>query len=180
MENFNFDQVISVGTILAVLILLAKVFRWVGKTDALHDTFSDFMKEIRGDIKKILSGMAPQTVIAGSPLRLSPLGEHLASALKVYVWAHNMSSTLLLREDTSDQIKKMSEYEVQEYCMKFCTETFKFPDEQSQRMHGLAFENGIKIEEVKKVYAVMLRDLLIEKRHASTLAEEITDDDIPF
>ena len=179
MENINFDQVISVGTVVAVLILLAKVFRWVGKTDALNDTFSGFITEIRADIKTILSGMTPQTVMAGSPLRLSPLGERIFNILSVDAWAHNISSALLISDDTGDKIKKMSAYLLHEYCMAYCM-SFEFRDDLSQQMFSAAFDSGINIEEVKKVYAVALRDALLKKRHASTVEEEITDADIPF
>ena len=179
MEGISWLQAISLLGLIAALGGIAKIFMWVGRIDAMRDSVTDFMKEIRSDIKKILGNMEPRTVVAGSPLQLSDLGEQIADTLSVRPWAHVMSSGILL-DETYDNVREMSEYELQEFCMNYCTSVFSFPEETLDRMANVAFNHGIKVKEVKKVYAVLLRDQIREKRNRTTTVETITDDDIPF
>ena len=61
-----------INTSISVVVLLAicggvfKIGRWVDRIEADQDAFKDFMREIRDDIKKIISKLPPTPVTGNS------------------------------------------------------------------------------------------------------------------
>ena len=124
--------------------------------------------------------MEPRTVTGGSPLRLSSLGVQIAEELNVKSWAEHESRTLL--SDIKDRIIEQSKYELQSFCEDYCKDRSHFSDLENRSIDDAAYNNAVSTEDIQRIYAVLLRDEILEKRDNVTVEEEIeiTDDDIPF
>lgn len=169
-----------ISLVLIVGGLIYKFADWRGRVEEGRSSAAEFMKEIRGDIKTILERMEPRTVTGGSPLRLSSLGAQIADELDVKSWAEHKSKTLL--SNIKDLIIEQSKYELQSFCEEYCEDRSHFATIDNRRIDDAAYNNAVSTEDIQRIYAVLLRDEILEKRGNVTVEEEveITDDDIPF
>ena len=69
---------VSLGGVVAVIGLVFAVGIWKGKVDSDRTNFKDFMKEVRDDIKTILSRLQTPEATRSSPLRLTDFGKDLS------------------------------------------------------------------------------------------------------
>ena len=83
---------VYVALMLAALGAGAKLMMWIGGMNAHKAAVTEFMAEIRDDIKSILRRLSP-AVASGSPLRLTDLGKAIAESLEASTWPN------VLRQD---------------------------------------------------------------------------------
>ena len=100
----------ALAVITAVFTVIWKTATWKAKVDSDRSTFKStlesFIKEIRDDIKGILSRLpsTPAPVGSGSPLRLTDFGERIAKHFGADNWASELAPTLV------DDIRGMQPY----------------------------------------------------------------------
>ena len=128
---------------------------WIGKVNTnlstLNTSLSQFMKEIRDDIKKIFERLPSPTLSGSSPLRLNELGRSISEKLEGRTWAEETAPQLV------GKMRDKSSYEIQSQCFDFVEQAEL---EQSMRKAVLdcAYENGISEDQVLDVLAIELRD----------------------
>ena len=148
---------LAVIAIIAVASALITFGTWIGSVNTDRANFRDFMKEVRKDIKEILKRLPshPPELTSSSPLTLTDFGQELAEG----VGAKEIAEGLVprVREDVSG----MDPYSVQEYCLTFLTSQYEPPPEINLRINQVAYDRGVKREQVLRVIAIELRDLLI-------------------
>lgn len=152
--------------VLAVIGLVFAIGKWVGGVNEhkrgieqgfadQRKALSDFMSEIRNDIKNILSRLPPATVAGGSPLRLTELGQAVSDALDVSAWAERTAPTLSARTQGKQP------HEIQDLCFAYIVEEFQPDEDMDTKINASAYENGIEREQVLRVLAIELRDKLL-------------------
>ena len=152
----------AVGVVIWMARWFGKHGEWVKGMDEFKlDTkkalaeIRDDINEMRHDIKKLLSAQ-PRNVLAGtSPLQLTDLGEDVSKRVGAVAWAMQAAPRL------ADQMRGMNAYEIQEFCMDYMRNGYQRTPEQDQSFKECAYENGIKLEQVLDVCAVVLRDRLL-------------------
>ena len=121
----------------------------------LRNEVKDDIKELRIDIKTLL-GREPAIADAGSPLHLNELGKKVSS----YVGAKGIAE-----QEAPHVIKVLpsrNPYDIQVFCKQYFAEggTFKPTNDQLDTFKRCAFDHGIKLEQVRYVCALELRDEL--------------------
>ena len=151
-------QIVLIGVTVTVGIVagLIKIGTWKGNVDSDRESFKEFMKEIRGDIKKILERLPPQTIAGSSPLSLTELGKTISEHIDARRIANELAG------DLSESLQDKSHYDIQERCAEFINSEFKPSPIQDKIIRECAYEHGVKIEQVKNVIAIELRDAVIE------------------
>lgn len=161
MEGVTLGSMVAGAVVLLVAVVtgLMKFATWKGGVDEhrkeINGTLRDFMAEIRDDIKTILGRLPSPSIVGGSPLRLTELGEKISRALDLSAWASRTAA------DLRGAVRDKSAYEVQEFCFNYVRE-FEPDGEQDEKIKECAFENGIDIRSVLDVLAVELRDELLD------------------
>ena len=157
---------ILIATI-AVIGIVVKLAMWAEKVnqtrsdfDTQRTTLSDFMAEIRDDIKNILTRLPPTAVAGGSPLQLTDLGRKISDALDAASWAVRIAPGMKHR------IEGKQPYEVQDICFEYIENDFEPTGEQEAQIKACAYENGIEAKQVRDVLAVELRDRLLAMSQA--------------
>lgn len=153
-----------VVVVLSALGVLIWVTRWFTKHDSWAKGMDEFksdtkttLAEIRDDIKKILVAL-PKNVLAGtSPVQLTDLGKTVSKSVGAAAWAEKEASKLV------GDVKGKTAYDVQDYCFKHMKECELAPDDDRVAKE-CAFQHGIKLEQVLDVFAVELRDRLLDIR----------------
>ena len=113
------------------------------------------MREIREKIDKIFERL-PRKVAAGdSPIRLTDLGRAVSGQLNVGAWADRHAV-----QWKSDFDGKQA-YEIQEFCFSHVDGEDVFSDVELRAIKQNAYENGLDEEQVRRVYAIELRDRLL-------------------
>lgn len=129
---------------------------WGGRVQEHKKGVTEFMKEIRDDIKKIFDRLPPNPVGAGSPMKLTELGEEISKEISAKQWAIRTAESLV------GKIEGKKEFEVYDFCVKYVNEDFQPTEEQNDMLRESAYEHGIKNEQVLGVLAVELRDALLK------------------
>ena len=160
----------SPAAIIAVVTALIGIGIWIGKVifnlSALNTSLSDFMKEIRTDIKKIFERLPSPTLSENSPLRLNTLGQSISEKLKGQTWAKQAATQLV------GTVQGKSPYEIQSQCFDFVEET-ELGQSMRKAVLDCAYENGISEDQVLDVLAIELRDIVL------SLTGHHLPDDIP-
>ncbi len=127
---------------------------WKGEVDNDRANFNDFMKEVRSDIKQLLTRLPEKPLSSSSPIRLTELGERISQSIDAKSWAEETAKKLKSDTEHSDP------FEIQQ---KSFDEAKNFePDEiLLKKMRNSAFQEGIDIDDVKDVLGVELRDRLL-------------------
>ena len=139
----------------AVLGSLGKLIHWMGKMEEHRSSVSEFMGEIRTDIKQIFDRLPIPTVANGSPVRLTDLGRTIAKSLRAKEWAVSIATSAL------PEVVNKRPFEVEEFSRKY-VETRLDPKFQD-RVAACAYEFGTKRENVNSVLWVVLRDELLPR-----------------
>ena len=147
--------------VIAVLGGLAKLIHWMGKVeehrkgaDEHRKTVSDFMAEIRGDIKQILGRLSP-SMEGASPLRLTPFGEKMSEWLKAKAWAASPAPSLRTR------VEGMQPAKIDLFCREY-VRGIELGDDWEQRVIDCAYEFGTDSSAVHDVLHIELRDALLK------------------
>lgn len=155
------------ATYIAIVTIAGLVFavgRWVGSVNTFRETvektltaIKEDIKEIKGDIKRILERLPPTTVAGESPLKLTELGKSISKKLEADAWSRRTASAL------TDRVQEKTPYEIQEFCFQFVKKgAFNPSDELLRRMQDCAGNHAVSLEQVQDVFAVELRDAFME------------------
>lgn len=160
-------------TITLVTALITAVWRASGwwKEHALKHTATDekltsidkVLAEIRADIKALTDefrrfiGARPQVAVSDSPMRLNELGEKVSACVKAKAIAEQEAPNARKR------LSSHNPYDVQDHCKQYFAEVGDFTPSATQldTFKRCAYEHGIKLEQVRYVCAIELRDELL-------------------
>ena len=173
----------NLGTVAAVVaavaVMVGSIFgagRWVERINTKHTTlqgnidrnlqaFKDFAREIRDDvrevredIKGILLHLKPDTVISGSPLRLTDLGQSISRKLGASAWATERAEQLIGR------VSDAAAYDIQAFAFEYVEKERPPDDAMEATIKQCAYEHGLKHKQVLNVLAIELRDRLLRLR----------------
>lgn len=140
--------------IISVAGALLAIGQWIGHVNSDRNSFSDFMKEIRDDIKQILRRLPNSPVNSQSPLQLNDLGEQIAEDLEARDWAISLADGLI------DRIGAMEDYEIDAYCRKYVQD---LGDDWRKKVMSSAYRFGLPKDDVEIVLAVVLRNVVLER-----------------
>ena len=131
---------------------------WAGRVDSDRTAFRDFMKEMREKIDKILERLPPPPAVAsGSPVTLTERGRTISDALNAKTWASGQANKLL------DTMRGKPEYEIHDLCVEHVQREYEEDNALHEEIRSGAYEHGIEVEQVQKVFAVELRDELLRR-----------------
>ena len=151
---------LTYGVILAVVTtvgtILWKIFWWVAKIDPLPAGFSELAKEIRGDIKQILSRLPPAPVASASPATLTDYGKKIAERFGASTWASQIAPTIIGR------VANKEAFEIDEFCRDYVEK--ELDNTHVTLVAQVAYEFGIEHQKVRNVLRVVLRDELLNRR----------------
>jgi len=118
--------------------------------------FWQSMKQVEEKISNIPEHLPlPAVVEAQSPLQLSKFGKKISDNLSVDKWAADHALCLV------DKASEKQEFEIFEMCMEYVGDQFDNDLNFNRNFRKGAYEVGTDVEQVKKVYAVELRDALL-------------------
>ena len=164
----------ALGLIGGIVLTILKIGEWKARREStetsleksfksLETTLTDFMAEIRTDVKKIFQRME-STVSGESPLKLTELGQSISETLGAAAWAERTA------KETADKIPDKQPYVIQTYCFDFVRRSDMLSDELTRKIQESAYNNGIEVARVEDVLAIELRDALL-KIHGLAPAE---------
>ena len=168
LTGYGVNNMESINPIwLAIVIItiagvLVRIGIWIGSVNTDRKNFSGFMTDIRGDIKDIrekisgiLLSIKSPSITSDSPLRLSELGKRVSVNINAEDWAKVKAREIV--EKTRD----LDVFQIQELSFETAL-NFEPEEELSKKMRDSAFKEGINLNDVRKVFAVVLRDELLE------------------
>ncbi len=142
--------------ILAVATALIRAGMWVGGVNEHKRVVTDFMAEIREDIKKLLRRSGSAGVTGDSPLRLNELGDAIAAELDAASWAQQTAARV------RDRVEGERPYEIQEFCLEYLdSEEFRPSEEFTVAIRTCAYDHGLDDDQVRFGLAIVLRDELL-------------------
>ena len=134
---------------------------WVGQVNSDRKSFKTFISEVREDMAEIrkkfediLFRLTPASVTLSSPLRLTDLGEEIATDLKAYEWAAELAPSL------QENVKDMFPWEVDDFCNDYVQSSLS--DRMSKKVGPSAYQHGLDRSGVRAVLRVVLRDELLK------------------
>ena len=149
---------------LAVIGTVWKFGAWYGAVNSDRESFKDFTKEIRNElkaihteIKRIFEKMPSSTVETKSPVTLTELGETVSKSVNAPQWAAEQASTLL-----RDAFGK-AEFEVFDLCVEHVDRKFRTNPDFRRLVRAAAYDQGTSEIDVLKVYHVVLRDEVLKQ-----------------
>ena len=170
---------LSWAVALAAGTLLFKLGSWYNAVNSDRDSFKAFMKTVQdkfdriddqfaavhakfdvvhASIQKILFRMSSPTVAQSSPLSLTDLGREVSQELDARGWAERTAPGM------AAHTKGMDPYTIQQTCFEHFRADFDFGPDMEARIRSCAYERGIDREHVVRVFAIELRDKLLEGR----------------
>ena len=143
--------------VLAVVVIggIVKFSRWTGKVDADRASFASFMTEIRDKLDQILLRLPRPEVASASPITLTDFGRSLALDVGAGEVARGLVPSL------REPVRGMDPYQLQEYCLEFMADIHRPPPELDSLINKVAYDRGVKREQVLRVIAIELRDQLL-------------------
>lgn len=178
----NFIGVLLGGAFLAGYVIW-KVSAWKTSMESdrstlktgfasLEKTLTDFMQEIRTDVKEIFLRLPAETARSSSPITLTELGQQIAEEIKVDTWLNEYTEKVQkgIQPDTNP-------YEIQEACFRYADEQFmedltavteinKAVSEIDKSaikadIELSAYNHGLPLDKVLRVVGVKLRDNIL-------------------
>ena len=113
------------------------------------------MKEIRAKLDQIFLRLPPATVAGESPLRLTELGSAISKELDATGWADQRATTV------KEEVEGDDPYGIQKFCFEYA-DTDVFPRDLRRAIRKSAFQHGLDENQVRRVFAIELRDKLLE------------------
>ena len=154
LEEMSFENPLVYWIALGIAGLIFGIGTWVGAVNADRRSFKEFMTEVRDDLKKILARLPPRVFAGESPIELTDLGKNISTRLNGKDWAEEHAGPL------REKIKGKEPYTVQEMCFEYA-KGYEPGEDMERMIQTIAYENGIKREDVLDVLALELRDRLI-------------------
>ena len=151
------------GVIIGALILVYALARglialgeWIGAVNTDRRSLHAFMVEVRADIKEILRRLSDRQVSeTASPLRLTEFGKTISKALEVERWARTTAAEL------RPSAEGKAEFEIFDLCVDYVAQLIETDQEMFREMRSGAYQHGIGMEQVQRVYEIELRDALL-------------------
>ena len=125
------------------------------RIDELFAEIKADIRELKADIKTLL-GRDPAIVDTGSPLHLNELGKEVSACVNAKDIAEQEAPKVI------EMLPSRDPYDIQTYCKRHFSEDgeFKPSADQLDTFKRCAFDRGIKLEQVRYVCAIELRDEL--------------------
>lgn len=164
--DFPMPDWLTISVAFAIGGLIFAFGKWYGNVNSDRKSFKEFMREVKEDIggmqekiDRILDRTFPPSrlITSKSPLSLTDLGEEVAEDLNAEDWADKKA--LRVWED----VQEMEDYEVHEYCFDR-VRTPQFTGNMKGAIRKIAYEHGISTEDIYDVLAIVLRDVILERR----------------
>ena len=155
MEWYHWIGALGAVAIISVAVGTAsfKFARWTGSVDKDRENFKSFMKEVRDDIKDILSRLSPPPVTRGSPLRLTDFGEEISKSIEAQQWAEKIAPSLM------HKVGGKEPFEIDRFCIDYVE---RLSPEWDRKIAQSSYEFGIKESGIKSVLHVVLRDEILK------------------
>ena len=127
-------------------------------------SFGVSLRKVEEKIINIPEQLPPPTIVEiKSPIRLSNFGRDISENLSVDRWAADHATCLV------DKASEKQEFEIFEMCVEYVGNQFENNVGFNKNFRKGAYEVGTDVEQVKKVYAVELRDALLVLLDPKTL-----------
>lgn len=154
MEWYHWIGALSAVAIILVAVGTAsfKFARWTDSVDKDRETFKSFMKEVRGDIKDILSRLKPPPVSSDSPLRLTKFGTEIAEDIEAQSWAERLAPSLM------HELGGKEPFEIDRFCIDYVE---NLGPEWDRKIAKSSYEFGIEESGIKSVLQVVLREEIL-------------------
>lgn len=153
---------VTVTILIGVGTLLFKGGSWYGQVNTDRAAFKKFMdevhkdlKEIRDNVAEILGRTTPSPLARTTPLRLNDFGQKIAEQIGADEWASEIC------EQSKGKVHNKTPYEIQEFCFQ-SVQALELGPDQKTLVNTSAYENGLEVEVVLRVLAIVLRDKLLQ------------------
>ena len=163
------------GALYGALKLFWKTAQWMKEREGAEsavvesiEKIEQYIGEIQKDIKQIFHRLPAMATAAGSPITLTDLGRSISDKLNADQWAMGKFREIL--NEVSDSIGMGTPYEIQKRCFEFAQLDANYTSEMIGFMKNDAYQRGIDLNEVKKVFGVELRDTVL--RHLNMTAPD--------
>ena len=142
---------------LGTVSILVSIGIWIGRMEYFRGTVEKTLVEIRADIGKIFDLLSRASVVSSeSPIKLTDLGRTISGELDADKWAEERVARL------KDELQGKSPYEIQEYCFEFAKGNTEYDPILVTNMQASAYNHGLELDQVKRVFGVALRDALMK------------------
>ena len=156
MQQTLADNYVYIVVGLAVVGLVFAAGRWVGHVNSDRASFKEFMKEVREKFDRIVERLPPPPIVSSeSPVRLTDRGREISRKYGVEQWVSREVPRLMAG------VRGKPDYEIHDQCMAHVRSLFGRDEALRNRMRAAAYESGIEVEQIQKIYAVELRDALL-------------------
>ena len=139
---------------LAVATATGRLLMWIGGVNEHKSEVSEFMREIRADIKRIFQRLPSKTPDRGSPVRLTALGAEVAKQIGARRWAVNQAGAL------RERVQGRAPYRIQDFAFEYVRYEYRPAGQFEAQLEAVAYQDGVTNEEVHDVLAIALRDEL--------------------
>lgn len=160
-ERETMPEWLPVATAITLVVMILGIGIWIGAVNTDRTNFKEFMAEVRDDIKTILGRLPPTEITSSSPLRLTELGKTISKGIDAPTWADRIVLSL-------QHVQDMEAYEIQDFCFEYVKDELALSKEEIRLIRSVAYENGVKEEQVRRVLAIEIRDKLLaldSRRH---------------
>lgn len=151
-----------VVVILAALSAAVAMGKWMGSVGEFtkdakgtFDTIKDKLEEVSTNLTILVDRSRTQTLDRGSRLRLTELGQRVAKEVD----AESMMAQIAV--DIAGRAFDKEPYDVQNLCFEYVRNEYKPSKADDDLLKECAFENGIDIQQVLDVLALVLRDMIL-------------------
>ena len=158
-----------VGLLITVGTLIFKSGKWVQKLESdgnscrtLTGAIQEEIRQIYSDIKNIFSRLEPVSIVGGSPLGLTELGEEMSEELSAKAWTAEISKTLI------ERARGMVPFEIQDVSFDHIKKTMGYTSEEDTKIKECAYNHGVPRDKVLDVLAVELRNCLLHQTGQDT------------
>ena len=143
--------------ILGTLSILVSTGIWIGRMEYFRGTVEKTLVDIKADIGKILDHLLRAPVISSeSPIKLTDYGRTISGELDADKWAEERVARF------KNELKDKSPYEIQEFCFELAKSNSEYDPILVANMQTSAYNHGLQVDQVKRVFAVELRDALLK------------------
>ena len=160
MESFNPLWIVAgLGAVTLLIGVVTFIFQaggWYKNVNSDRNRFNEFMEEVRQDIKKILLRLPSPVATKSSPIRLTDLGEAISDGVNAKGIVNEIADEII------EQARGKTKYQIQELCQDYFKNKYEPDHDTLSVMEMCAFENGVKLEEVRTVLSIELRDRVFE------------------
>ena len=151
---------IDTGILIAILVFVAAEFftmrEWKGEIKEWKKGVDKWKEGVDKKLTEIFQALSSKTVSGASPRSLTPLGKAISEQLGAADWAREEAESIFYL------LPNRRPYEVQEFASDY-VHGGKFNDiDLVLRMEDCAYNRGINTFEVRDVFAVELRDALLD------------------